>query len=66
MTPLDREIARINKQHIDAGTRVDEVKRAKAIAACLRDPSAPPLDDVWCSRCGFALEDHKDLARKLQ
>lgn len=62
---LDREIARINKQHVDAGTRIGEVRRAKVIAKCIEEPAAPPLDSTWCSRCGFAIEDHDSLAVRL-
>lgn len=65
MTPLDREISRINHMRISAGERSDMVKRAKAIAKCLSEPEAPPLDKTWCSRCGFALDTHDDIRKRL-
>ena len=65
MVTLDAEIRRINRMRIPAAERSDMVRRAQRIAACLREPSAPPLDDVWCSRCGFLLEDHDRLERRL-
>jgi hypothetical protein len=57
MNDLEREIARINKMRLPAGTRSDLVRRARIVSACVPQPGVTGAD-VWCGRCGFQLRDH--------
>jgi hypothetical protein len=62
--PLDHEIARINKMHLDAGYRTALVRRVKRIYECLQEPDVP-VEHIWCLRCGFLVKDHDSLRSKL-
>jgi hypothetical protein len=62
---LDREIAKINKAHVPAGTRSDWVARLRAIAACCKQPEQAAESGEFCGRCGYAYNDHDHWRAKL-